>query len=114
MIKKLIELIRKGRYKAENICNENDDCQRCTIADPDGNCKIGYIVDHLIANGVTIAKWIPVTERLPEQYHSVIVWTRDMEMGEAAHDGERFRWAYDDDFANATHWMHFPQPPKGE
>ncbi len=62
---KLIELMREGRYKAENICNDNDDCQSCTIADPKGNCKANFVADHLIANGVTVQKWIPVTERLP-------------------------------------------------
>lgn len=73
----------------------------------------------LLANGVTFAtdnnvggKWIPVTERLPEQYESVIVWTMYGEMGEAEHDGKRFIWAYDNDVAAATHWMPFPEPPK--
>lgn len=51
---KLVELIRDGRYKAEAICNKNNDCQTCTISDPDGYCKYGCIADHLIANGVTV------------------------------------------------------------
>lgn len=48
-----------------------------------GGCTIGeYIVpysiqeplvDHLIANGVTIQRWIPVTERLPESGKHVMV-----------------------------------------
>lgn len=28
--------------------------------------KIKMIADHLIANGVTVQNWIPITERLPE------------------------------------------------
>ena len=28
--------------------------------------KIKVIADHLIANGVTVQNWIPITERLPE------------------------------------------------
>ena len=59
---KLIELIRDGRYKAEAICNENNDCQTCTISDPVGHCKYGCIADHLIANGVTVQKWISANE----------------------------------------------------
>ena len=73
---KLIELMREGRYKADNICNGNDDCQSCTIADPEGNCKAKFVADHLIANGVTIQRWIPVTERLPEDGEYVFVWCR--------------------------------------
>ena len=82
-------------------------------------CTYGKAAKDLIANGVTFAtdnnvgdKWIPVTERLPEQYESVIVWTKWGEMGEAEHDGKRFRWAYDNDVAYATHWMPLPEPPK--
>ena len=60
------------------------------------------------------SKWIPVTERLPEQYESVIVWTSDRELGEAQFDGERFEWCADEAFADVTHWMPLPEPPKGE
>lgn len=54
MREKLIELLREGRTNAETICYNNDDCQNCPITDLDGNCKYGYIADHLIANGVTV------------------------------------------------------------
>lgn len=66
-------------------------------------------------------RWIPVTERLPENYQSVIVH-RD--------DGGIFIWEYFgespteecwiDDHSNVystytvTHWMLLPEPPKGE
>lgn len=29
--------------------------------------NFGELADHLLANGVTFQKWIPVTERLPEK-----------------------------------------------
>lgn len=35
--------------------------------------RLGTIADHLIANGVTIQRWIPVTERLPESGVHVLV-----------------------------------------
>ena len=76
--------------------------------------KARMLADHLIANGVTIQEWIPVSERLPEQYHSVIVWTSDRELGEAQYDGTRFEWCSDENYADATHWMPLPEPPKGE
>lgn len=34
--------------------------------DYDGNRNVGVIADHLIANGVTVQRWIPVTGRLPD------------------------------------------------
>ena len=59
-------------------------------------------------------RWIPVSERLPEQYESVIVWTSDREIGEAEYDGKQFYWTSDDNYTNATHWMPLPEPPKEE
>ncbi len=76
--------------------------------------RVERLADHLIANGVTIQRWIPVTERLPERYHAVIVWTRYRELGEAIYDGKHFRWDCDEDCADVTHWMPLPEPPKGE
>lgn len=59
-------------------------------------------------------KWIPVSERLPEKYKSVIAWTRNWELGEAAYDGQTFRWPYDGHRAEVTHWMPMPEPPEEE
>ena len=39
---------------------------QCSPTDVMGNHGVGAMADHLIANGVTIQQWIPVTERLPE------------------------------------------------
>ena len=33
------------------------------------------IADGLIANGVTVQEWIPVTERLPEDGEAVLIWS---------------------------------------
>jgi hypothetical protein len=75
----------------------------------------GLIADHLIANGVTVQQWISVTESLPEQYETVVGWTKYREMGEVSHNGKRFVWESDDgDYAHVTHWMPLPEPPKGE
>ena len=42
---------------------------------------VKHIVDHLIANGVTVQKWIPVTERLPESQNPVLVVAVSKGMG---------------------------------
>lgn len=53
---KLVELLMQNE---DNLC---DDCGR----EPVG-CAVVAIADHLIANGVTIQRWVPVTERLPDK-----------------------------------------------
>ena len=75
--------------------------------------------ENLIANGVTIQRWIPVTERLPEEDVLVLC---------IGAKGGMFlgypRFVYKDDgFAytrvpnargsrHATHWMPLPEAPK--
>ena len=82
------------------------------------------LADHLIAHGVTFAKdnnvldkWIPVTERLPNYNTFVIVFAEGI-VGEAVLDDANYwYWAGTDEYASkikVTHWMHLPQPPKGE
>jgi hypothetical protein len=69
--------------------------------------------DHLIANGVTIQKWIPVTERLPDADTRVLVYLRDGYGGNAMIDTDRLhngRWVRWSKFI--THWMPLPEPPK--
>ena len=77
-----------------------------------------YIADHLIANGVTVQQWIPVTERLPEDWKErVLVKVKDAkniighpDMDTDRYMGERWvRWGH-----NVTHWMPLPEAPKGE
>ena len=75
------------------------------------------IADHLIANGVTVQNWIPVTERLPECGECVIVYdTREDYIGMWEFSG--VAWYNDDynplDIDEVTHWMPLPHPPKGE
>ena len=63
-------------------------------------------------------KWIPVTERLPEDWKErVLVKIKDANniIGHPDMDTDRYmgeiwvRWGH-----NVTHWMPLPQPPKGE
>ena len=80
----------------------------------------GLIADHLIANGVTIQKWIPVSERLPEKEGTYIVRTTTGAVTTARFYEEWDMTNYRGDFIkhveakfhrNATHWMPLPEPP---
>ena len=77
-----------------------------------------WIADHLIANGVTVPKWIPVTERLPEDSVAVNLHTRSGVVGTGFYDKQTKSWVqcYSGGslFVDVTHWMPMPQPPKGE
>ena len=102
-----------------------DPCPSPVICDPNckyyksHHCHAERYADHLIANGVTIQEWIPVTERLPEHdgrylcnvkyfsfqgsfYQAILEYDKH---------GFQEGHIYTDD---VTHWMPLPTPPKGE
>lgn len=77
--------------------------------------SIETLADCLIANGVTVQRWIPVAERLPENYQRVLCFNYNGEY-------KVLRWNYIDWMWNSgiewleekyvTHWMPLPEPPK--
>lgn len=96
------------------------------------------IADHLIANGVTVQKWIPVSERLPDisdldkEWSKTVLFrtTQGYILSGYRHIGRPQKSFYDDDWTTpywlneseevefeddeVTHWMPLPEPPKGE
>ena len=78
--------------------------------------------EHLIANGVTIQRWIPVTERLPEPSDPATAVLGITKQGQC-HVVYYYKAAINDVFTgfydsavkrDITHWMPLPEPPKGE
>lgn len=93
------------------------------------------VADHLIANGVTIQKWIPVTERLPEipdgwaeNPEPVLYMMKITKTIYAGYYGEGGVWrdkyfrqyhesreGVDADDVLCWMWQHdLPEPPKGD
>ena len=109
---KLIELIAsKVCDTYSEACEEwlPHDCGKCYA----NSCHIAEIADHLIANGVTIQKWIPVTERMPtdddaDQNGAIIANHYLFGVRVVCLDNIEKRPAH------YTHWMPLPEPPKGE
>lgn len=92
--------------------------------------KIEFVADYLIANGVTLQKWIPVSERLPEVFAPVLVKYLNYNDGGASPtnvdtavllEGNVWYW-WEGDLADCddevkctiTHWMPLPEPPGDE
>ena len=134
---KLIELLACAEDSLlEQAVAWDDEQKEEHIADGDG---YGFYADHLIANGVTVQKWIPVTERLPEEHDSVFAkmygtnrWMPGMfrtlsdtvivcvegtdgrKKTAAMHTKDR-KWDMSARHLrgdNVTHWMPLPEPPK--
>ena len=115
MREKLIELIREGEKKI-------------VIADlmtPEQQKEYIYsqLADHLIANGLAVQRWIPVTERLPEAngYYLCVVCVSAVNQRK---EYRRMILFWEDnvwiEMANCfrtkkpLYWMPLPDPPKGE
>lgn len=63
-----------------------------------------------LANGVTVQRWIPVTERLPEVGADILVCHKNGFVTTNAWLGTH--WWFKDDKNTITHWMPLPEPPK--
>lgn len=113
---KLIELIREIDGRIVVFAGMSFDEQK--------ECLYSQLADHLLANGVTFvednnvpSKWISVKEQLPKPGERVLVCVGAV--FEAFID-DRGKWQryysapLNDVLGEPTHWMHLPQPPKGE
>ena len=107
---KLMELLKnaKSAMKSENLS--------CDIE------RNMFVVDFMIANGVTVQEWIPVVDRLPECEGSYIVYTeRGSIYSSHFYTEKRFASGYvrkaqwsKRGTVKVTHWIPLPEPPKGE
>lgn len=82
---------------------------------------VSDIADHLLAHGVTVQRWIPVSERLPEPKLNVLVYgvAGDGEQIPSVHSGYTrgidegwFTWEDSKLISNVTHWLPLPKAPE--
>lgn len=117
---KLVELLQNGKVKHvyyATIGNPVVTISNQMVADK----VVEKFADYLIAHGVTVQEWIPVTERLPEKpWVSVLVHMPDekpfptVREGFISSDGIWHSALYNREPDEVTHWMPMPTPPKGE
>jgi hypothetical protein len=103
---KLVDLLAQA-------CEWQDRCIGCKnnlpVAATCREERFGKAADHLIANGVTVREWIPLTEEKPDRDEHVLVFFEGMR-GTPAETQIVCGWCID---GSATHWQHRPEPPKG-
>ena len=96
---KLVELIRKGARGHTFMPTET-------------------IANYLVENGVTVQEWISVSERLPQNFVSVLGYMTDAgefpPVRECYTVGNAFFFPALGDVHPVSHWCEMPQPPKGE
>lgn len=111
MREKLIELLYKAENQADKRCDGAENCDKCPGNNQDIDCLDWLKGDCLLSLGVTIQKWIPVTERLPDQYHKVLMAGRNG----GVFIGERTSGTTavsDGHCRGFTHWMELPEAPE--
>ena len=76
---------------------------------------LNMFVTNLIANGVTVQEWIPVDERLPENFISVLGYMTDAgefpPVRECYTVGNAFFFPALGDVHPVSHWCEMPQQP---
>ena len=100
-----------------------EECKDCELTGKIEQCvefRKSWIVDHLIANGVTVQEWIPVSEP-PKAWrrengdmvnYLVHVPEFGVDIGNYAEPAKC--WLCMGIPCKPTHWAYLPQPPKGE
>ena len=124
------------REKLIELINKSGACFYCFPMGNLGEEQAEKIADALIANGVTIQQWIPVTERLPEKdgkyllfeqrkhgaYIDTIYFAKDarkIDRYDFKDNWKNVWYDYDSEWGyytvdTFTHWMPLPEPPNGE
>lgn len=69
--------------------------------------------DFLIANGVTVQRWIPVTERLPEESGEYLAYCGEYDgICVIYYEILKTKSKWRTNWKEVTHWMPLPEPPK--
>lgn len=115
---KLCELIEDGRMcPVDGNPFEEEKCMSCKYRE-DRDCDITRLADYLIANGVTVQKWISA-ETPPKDWKgeggyltNYYVYTKEYGVDIGNYMGVANRWLCMGIPCNVTHWMPLPEPPK--
>lgn len=118
---KLVELMKTNACPAPFMCDP--ECRYYGF----GDCFPDCFADHLIANGVTVQKWVLTKDRLPieeakayeQEWHEkypefLVMIERGLLPTVLYYDWRENEWFRELETYKVTHWMPLPAPPKGE
>lgn len=111
MLTKLVRLLSSMQQYGV-ICTPSQMDDRCVHTREVHNVEIAR---RLIEEGVTVHKWIPVSERLPDKDGLYLVSTKHNVSCEYYHIPKYVEASFglnDNKHAKITHWMPLPDPPK--
>ena len=101
---KLVEIVKKAAYSS--LPSNTEDFH------------LNMFVTNLLSHGVTVQEWIPVEDRLPKNFVSVLGYRTDAgefpPVRECYTVGNVFFFPALGDVHPVSHWCEMPQPPKGE
>jgi hypothetical protein len=108
-------VMQKVNQKEKSICPNCIHHNLC-IAENNQPCfECNRFID---AHGVTVQEWISVSERLPQNFVSVLGYMTDAgefpPVRECYTVGNAFFFPALGDVHPVSHWCETPQPPKGE
>lgn len=84
--------------------------------DPETGSFTEWLTNYLLANGVTVQKWIPVAERLPDKPGDYLVLSKNRNYSVQTfliYDEVRKEFIHIEN-GIITHWMPLPERPKEE
>ena len=128
MYDELVKALRETDFsdgcpcEAEPLCKEKD-CVIIQAADAIEELQAQLMFSNDAAKAIAekVPKWIPVTERLPEEWCPVLGLIQYCEEPPAqmvlwylGNGHWRETWRGDMIVSAVTHWMPLPEPPKGE
>ena len=107
---KLIELLGNNAQCGGVLGIES--CDTCSYRYSE-NCYTDALVSHLISNGVTVQKWIPVSEPPKDTGEYNVMIYGATKATSLFYDFGNDRWfdIGDEEFV-VTRWMPLPEPPK--
>lgn len=71
------------------------------------------MADGMIANGVTVQKWIPVTERLPEESGKYLAYCGEYDgICVLYYEVLKTKGKWRTKWKEVTHWMPLPEAPR--
>lgn len=107
-----VALARLASYEATDMMP--DEIVKMGMAYEDSKRYSGRLELKLNATAKQIPRWIPVTERLPEDDATVLTYKNGI-VEVQKYEKRRNGWICKGWFwslANVTHWMPLPEPPK--